>query len=71
MNHSHLDTSGLRLHQFHLGFHGLVNQQLSKPLAKFDLRHVLKFQVNHLPATLRRFVSLDIFCEALGLELGN
>jgi hypothetical protein len=71
MNHFHLDTSGPRLHQFRLGFHGLVNQQSSKPLAKFDLRHVLIIQVNQLPTTLQRFVSLDNFCEALDLEPEN
>jgi hypothetical protein len=71
MNHSHLDTSELRLHQFRLGFHGLVNQQSSKPLAEFDLHHVLIFQVNHLQVTLQRFALLDIFCEASDQELEN
>jgi hypothetical protein len=71
MNRFHLDISGPRLHQFRLGFHGLVNQQSSKPLAKFDLHHVLIFQVNHLPTTLQRLALLDIFCEALDLELEN
>ena len=60
-SHFHLDTEELLQHHFRWGHRVRVNPQSSMPLEEFDLRLVLKSQVNRSPITHALCLILDTF----------